>query len=144
MRDALKLAPSLGAPAADSVDAHLDDILADTETIEPLVSSNLDATVSGVPAAVDTTLSTSHGAGGWETATGFATSADVTSILDQTAGRRKLDTTPDPWQEVVYTEANQTIEAQRYDLYDQTGSAINSTNNPILDPAVIIAERRPV
>ena len=46
VRDAMKLAPTIGAPAAGSVDAELDDILADTSTMEPLVSSNLDASVS--------------------------------------------------------------------------------------------------
>jgi hypothetical protein len=35
IRDAMKLAPSAGAPAADSVDAHLDDILEDTDTTLP-------------------------------------------------------------------------------------------------------------
>ncbi len=46
IRDAMKLAPTGGAPAAGSVDEHLDDILADTAAIEPLVTLNLDATVS--------------------------------------------------------------------------------------------------
>lgn len=59
-RDAMKLAPTAGAPAAGSVDEHLDDILADTAdmqprvvaieadtaAIEPLTTANLDATVS--------------------------------------------------------------------------------------------------
>jgi hypothetical protein len=71
VRDAMKLAPSGGAPAAGSVDEHLDDILADTneiqgklptnnimgssvktnkddeiDSINSTVSTNLDATVS--------------------------------------------------------------------------------------------------
>lgn len=45
-RDAMKLAPTAGAPAAGSVDEHLDDILADTAAIEPLVTANLDVAVS--------------------------------------------------------------------------------------------------
>lgn len=46
IRDAMKLTPTGGAPAAGSVDEHLDDILTDTGIMEPLVSLNLDATVS--------------------------------------------------------------------------------------------------
>jgi len=46
VRDAMKLAPTVGAPAAGSVDTHLDTIEADTAAIEPLVTANLDATVS--------------------------------------------------------------------------------------------------
>lgn len=46
IRDAMKLAPTGGAPAAGSVDEHLDDILTDTAAIEPLVTTNLDATIS--------------------------------------------------------------------------------------------------
>jgi len=46
IRDAMKLAPTGGAPAAGSVDEHLDDILVDTSTMQPIVSTNLDATVS--------------------------------------------------------------------------------------------------
>jgi len=52
VRDAMKLAPTGGAPAAGSVDEHLDDILADTAVMEPLVSANLDATISSVVAAI--------------------------------------------------------------------------------------------
>ncbi len=144
MRDAMKLAPSVGAPAADSVDDRLDTILADTAAIEPLATANLDAKVSDVPATVDTTLTASHGLGSWQTATGFTTPADVTTLRDHTEGRRRLDTTPDPWQEVVYTQANPNAEAKRYDLFDQNGDAINATNNPILDPTIIIADRVPV
>jgi len=46
VRDAMKLAPTAGAPAAGSVDTHLDDIEADTSAIEPLTTANLDAAVS--------------------------------------------------------------------------------------------------
>lgn len=42
IRDAMKLAPTGGAPAAGSVDEHLDDILADTAAMEP----NIDAAIS--------------------------------------------------------------------------------------------------
>ena len=34
VRDSMKLAPTAGAPAAGSVDEHLDDILADTSAID--------------------------------------------------------------------------------------------------------------
>lgn len=46
VRDAMKLAPTAGAPAVGSVDEALDNIEADTAAIEPLVTANLDATVS--------------------------------------------------------------------------------------------------
>lgn len=83
-RNVMKLAPSAGAPAAGSVDTHLDDILADTDetqsklptneimgssdkadhdgeigdilldtsTMEPIVSTNLDAAISAVLSAI--------------------------------------------------------------------------------------------
>lgn len=95
VRDAMKLAPTAGAPAAGSVDQELDDILADTGAMEPLITANIDATVSSratqadilsdatpfaganvdaaissrsshTPADVDTQLSGTHGAGSWE------------------------------------------------------------------------------
>ncbi len=53
VRDAMKLAPSAGAAATGSVDEHLDDILADTAVIQPLVSSFLDAAVSSRSATGD-------------------------------------------------------------------------------------------
>jgi hypothetical protein len=54
-RDALKLAPSAGDPAAGSVDKHLDDILEDTSTTLPallaacasVVANNTDSTAAG-------------------------------------------------------------------------------------------------
>ena len=81
VRDAMKLAPTAGVPAAGSVDIHLDDIEADTSAMQPVVSANLDATVSsrgtadpgdamtltaGERTAIDTELSGTHGAGIWE------------------------------------------------------------------------------
>lgn len=69
IRDAMKLAPTAGAPAAGSIDEALDTIEADTAAIEPLVSTNVDATISSrsshSAADVDTVLSASHGAGSW-------------------------------------------------------------------------------
>lgn len=125
VRDAMKLAPTAGAPAGGSVDEHLDDILADTAAIDARLPAdpadesnqlaqhtatqaaiaalndlsiadvqtaltnqgytaarasnldNLDAAVSSrsshSAADVDTTLTGSHGAGSWATATGFST-----------------------------------------------------------------------
>ena len=52
IRDAMKLAPSAGAPVAGSVDQHLDDIEADTAAMEPLITANLDAAISSVVAAI--------------------------------------------------------------------------------------------
>jgi len=61
IRDAMKLAPSAGAPAAGSVDAKLDDILEDTGTTLP-------GLISDLPTAseIDTELSSTHGGGSWE------------------------------------------------------------------------------
>jgi len=61
IRDAMKLAPSAGAPAAGSVDAKLDDILEDTGTTLP-------GLISDLPTAseIDTELSGTHGGGSWE------------------------------------------------------------------------------
>lgn len=52
VRDAAKLAPSAGAPAAGSIDAHLDDILEDTGTTLPgllaaTVADSQDVTTAG-------------------------------------------------------------------------------------------------
>ena len=81
VRDAMKLSPTAGAPAAGSVDTHLDDIEADTSAMQTVVATNLDATVSsrgtadpgdamtltaGERTAIDTELSGTHGAGLWE------------------------------------------------------------------------------
>lgn len=53
IRDAMKLTPTGGAPAAGSVDLALDNIEADTAAMEPLVSLNLDATVSSRATSVE-------------------------------------------------------------------------------------------
>ena len=60
VRDAMKLAPTAGDPAAGSVDKHLDDILEDTSTTLP-------ASIAAVPTAgeIDTQLSGTHGTGTW-------------------------------------------------------------------------------
>jgi hypothetical protein len=46
VRDAMKLSPSVGAPAAGSVDTHLDAIELDSSVMEPLISANVDTTIS--------------------------------------------------------------------------------------------------
>jgi hypothetical protein len=63
VRDAMKLAPTAGAPAAGSVDEELDDILADTAAMQPLidVATSTRATDAGVDAAV----TASHGVGSY-------------------------------------------------------------------------------
>jgi hypothetical protein len=93
IRDAMKLAPTAGAPAAGSVDEHLDDILADTAAMQPLVDVAISTraapgaamaltpgertTLSGV---IDAALSAAHGAGSWATATGFAVPGDAMAL----------------------------------------------------------------
>lgn len=79
VRDAMKLAPTAGAPAAGSVDEHLDTIEADTAAMQPLVDVAISTRSSHTAADVDTQLSGTHGAGSWATATGFATPGDVTA-----------------------------------------------------------------
>ena len=66
VRDAMKLAPTVGAAAAGSIDEHLDDM----------------------PADVDTTLTGSHGAGSWQTGSGGfdAIYCDPTNGNDVNAG----------------------------------------------------------
>lgn len=54
--------------------------------------------------------------------------------------RRVIDTTTDPWQEVIYGDDG-TTEIQRADLFDNLGDPINAGNNP---GGIMIAERRPV
>jgi len=86
VRDAMKLAPTGGVAAAGSVDEHLDTIEADTQIIEPLATTNLDAMVSSraVPGdsmaltaaaltAINTELEVTqgHGAGSWQAAGGL-------------------------------------------------------------------------
>jgi hypothetical protein len=109
VRDSLKLAPSGGAPAVDSVDAHLDDILVDTGTDIPARFTGIEGatfatgtdsleairnqgdaawlTATGFSthsaADVDTVLSGTHGGGSWLSATGFSTPADVTAVITQ-------------------------------------------------------------
>jgi hypothetical protein len=63
VRDAMKLAPTPGAPAAGSIDKHLDDM----------------------PADVDTALSASHTAGAWGPgAAGIRTVTIITELADHT------------------------------------------------------------
>lgn len=93
VRDAMKLAPTVGAPAAGSVDEHLDDILADTAAIEPLVTANLDATISSretetdaaTRAAADATAhaltQSTGGPGPWTTAAAGPTASDIADAV---------------------------------------------------------------
>ena len=72
VRDAMKLAPTAGAPAAGSVDLHLDDIEADTQDIQArlpagLVGGRMDSDVgaiSGDSTAADNLEAALDGTGG--------------------------------------------------------------------------------
>lgn len=79
VRDAMKLAPTAGAPAAGSVDAKLDDILEDTGTTLP-------AMISDLPTAseIDTELSSTHGGGSWEGGGGGSYAGDGTGYYTDT------------------------------------------------------------
>lgn len=58
VRDALKLAPTAGAPAAGSVDAHLDTLITDVGAIDPSVQ--LSAAVASAVNSGDLAISTHH------------------------------------------------------------------------------------
>lgn len=60
VRDAMKLAPSVGSPAAGSIDKHLDDM----------------------PADVDTTLTASHGSGSWASGSTGSGARTITIAVD--------------------------------------------------------------
>jgi len=100
VRDAMKLAPTAGAPAAGSVDEHLDFIQEDTEDIQirlPVADAAVTVFASvGAMAAntvtaaslatdavteIDTALTASHGAGTWTS--GPTASAIASAILDE-------------------------------------------------------------
>jgi len=110
VRDAMKLAPTGGAPAGGSVDEHLNDILTDTAVMEPLISTNvdvlissratqadilsdatpfaganIDATISSrsshSAADVDTVLTGTHGAGSWQTGGATLTPQDIRDAM---------------------------------------------------------------
>jgi len=68
VRDAMKLAPTAGAPGSDSIDDQL---------------AALEAAVAAVP----TTLEAAHGAGSWLTASGFAQPGDAMTIAGADATR---------------------------------------------------------
>ena len=92
VRDAMKLAPSGGAPAAGSVDEHLDDILADTNEMQGKLPTNFimgssdqtdqDDDIAAIVAGVASVISTG-GAGPWTTAdlTNVALEASVQSVI---------------------------------------------------------------
>jgi len=146
IRDALKLAPTAGAPAAGSVDEHLDDILTDTGTTIPgLIAALNDPTAAVIASEVWNALRSAH-----TTAGSMGNSFKL--LLDGMIARKLIDTTPDPWQRVDYVfdevAGNDTVVAERYDLYDQDGNAINGTpttgNNPLNNSNVLLAEERRV
>lgn len=79
VRDAMKLAPTGGAPDAGSVDEHLDDIDTVTAAVDARLPSDpadesqqqaahtaTQLAISNIPADVDTELSGNHGSGSWE------------------------------------------------------------------------------
>jgi hypothetical protein len=65
-RDAMKLAPTAGAPASGSIDEHLDDILADTADIQPNYATSTAQTTAQndldiITGTDGTTLATTQG-----------------------------------------------------------------------------------
>ena len=63
-----------------SVAQAITDILADTAAMQPLVDAAISSRSSHSAADVDTTLTGTHGAGSWQTATGFATPGDAMAL----------------------------------------------------------------
>jgi len=132
IRDAMKLAPTGGAPAAGSIDLALDNIEADTAAIEPTVATNLDALVSSratqaqilsdatpfaganvdaaitsrpTSAQIDTTLSGAHGAGAWD---GVATAQQIRDAmkLAPTAGAPAVGSVDEALDEIAADTAS--------------------------------------
>lgn len=73
--------------------------------------------------------------------------ADTDSLRDHTEGRRRIDQTPDPHQEVVHRRTGSRsgaagTELQRWDLADQSGAAINDAN-PMPDAPPSAFDRDP-
>jgi hypothetical protein len=93
VRDAMKLTPTAGAPAAGSVDEHLDDILADTAAMQPLidVATSTRATDAGVDAAV----TASHGVGSYVDTGAAPSAASVADAVwdEATAGHAIVGST---------------------------------------------------
>lgn len=114
VRDAMKLTPTVGVPSAGSVDEHLD-------TIEGRVDVATSTRSSHSAADVDTTLTGSHGAGSWTTATGFATSADAVAILAAISALNDIDIA-----DVQTALTNQGYTAARALLLDNLDAAISS------------------
>ncbi len=97
-RDAMKLAPTVGAPSAGSVDEHLDDILADTADIQPNYATSAAQTTAQndldiITGSDGTTLATTQGnyAPAKAGDSMALTAAAVDAILDDTVdGTRTL------------------------------------------------------
>ena len=67
------------------MDASVGEMQANTITDTAVAASAVTELQAGLPAAIDTTLSASHGSGGWTTATGFAVPG---SAMTLTSGER--------------------------------------------------------
>ncbi|MCP5018925.1 MAG: hypothetical protein GY938_27155 [Ketobacter sp.] len=139
VRDAMKLAPTAGAPAAASVDEHLDDILADTNELQsddvPGLISTHDAKLDTVDGIVDTILVDTNdlqtNQGNWLTATGFATAAALTTHDG------KLDTV-DGIVDSILVDTGTTLPAQITSEINDVQSDISSLND--LSAAQVNAE----
>ena len=85
VRDAMKLAPSAGAPAAGSVDEHLDDIDGKTTNLPSDPASDTTVNTRASQTSVDA-IDTKGGAGPWTTAdtTGLALEATSQQIVAKT------------------------------------------------------------
>lgn len=150
IRDAMKLAPTAGAPAAGSVDEFLIDILADTAAIEPIVTTNLDVLVSSRNSVVPMDNATSVAAhlatinaigalnnisvGDILTAvltSGNTVDDELSAILvlrDFIEGGRDIDFTGNDalgWQRIERNVAGTLI--RRYNLFDENAARINES-----------------
>jgi len=79
IRDAMKLAPTGGAPASGSVDEHLDDILTDTGTTLPTSIATSESNVRGADSRDLTNLA----GAGWVTADNLVEAHNKLDILQQ-------------------------------------------------------------
>ncbi len=65
----------------------------------------------------------------------------ISDILNHSIGNRRINPIAGGWQEVVFDELAPATIVATYDLFDQNGSAITSSNNPLVSSGVMIGRR---
>lgn len=80
-----------------------------------ILLDNLDAAISGIPAAVEALQAGIHGGGSWED----GSASDVSFIKDMLGGRWLIDETTN---QLVCYKADNSTEVARFDLFDKDGN----------------------